>query len=182
VGSTGAGGGGGGGGGGGATGAGVAFFTAFFFGAAFFAVFLGAAFLATFFAAFLGAARNKGVASPSKVSNNSFIRTSLGMWGKFQVCPPVNGDDNTPSCVYERTVKSNWVSRFCACQAPPLRDTAIEMFERSITHIARIFKPFAAFYSRIDVTTQPPCHFERSKKSRLHSTNEISRCKQRTLK
>ena len=49
---------------GGAAGSGL---TAFFFlGAAFFVVFFGVAFLVAFF---FGAARNKGVANPSKMSN-----------------------------------------------------------------------------------------------------------------
>lgn len=45
----------------------------FFFGAAFLAVFLDAAFLVVFFAVFLGTARNKGVAHPSKVSSKAFM-------------------------------------------------------------------------------------------------------------
>jgi len=59
-------------------GAGTVGLTVFFFlGAAFLAVFFGAAFLVAFLAAFLGAARNKGVARDSKVSNNSLIVTSV---------------------------------------------------------------------------------------------------------
>lgn len=61
--------------GGGVTGA-VGLTVFFFLGAAFLAVFLGAAFLVVFFAVFLGAAKNKGVANPSKVSSKAFIVTS----------------------------------------------------------------------------------------------------------
>lgn len=70
--------------GGGVTGA-VGLTAFFFLGAAFLVVFLGAAFLAVFFAAFLGAASNKGVANPSKVSSKAFmVNLQLGKPCCFQ--------------------------------------------------------------------------------------------------
>ncbi|MBM3130744.1 MAG: hypothetical protein FJ009_19210 [Chloroflexi bacterium] len=130
-----------GGGGGGAVNLGAAFFATFFLGAAFFTTFFLTTFLATFLAAFFGAAKNKGVAKPNRVSNNSLIRTSL----KSNRLPHPCGDGVTFTIIRAHIADKTYREiepgfRFCYRRAPPLRTIASKMLGQSITHIPRVFK------------------------------------------